>query len=153
MSKTSRVAELAVKLARIVDVLPNQILGAPLIASDAAALVRLADTVTACDVVECNGGAVEGDDYAARELASCDSAERKLRAWEVVGERRAENVSRADKRRTRTLAKVAKLAGAYGLSVFHQGDPRGASLYLYDPAKHGEPHAGWDQHAPGVVCV
>ena len=34
-----------------------------------------------------------------------------------------------------------------------QPDPRGASLYLYDAAKHGEPHAGWDQHAPGVVCV
>jgi len=152
MSKTSRVAELAVKLARTVDVLPNQILGAPLIAADAAALVRLADTVTACDTVECNGGAVDGDDYAARRVPS-SMGPMHTAAWTSLGTEREARVTAADKRRTRALAKAAKLAGGYGLSVWHQPDPRGASLYLYDPAKHGEPHAGWDQHAPGVVCV
>ncbi len=149
MSKTSRVAELAVKLARA-DVseasLVGEVMSAPLLAADAAALVRLADTVIACDTVECNGGAVYGDDYRAR-------MDNIPEAWACVNRRREARVAAAGKRLTRTLYKAAKLAGAYRLSVWHQNDPRGASLYLYDPAKHGEPHAGWDEHAPGVVCV
>lgn len=159
MSKSIRIAELAVKLLRtdtrfISSGLP---LPAQVIAADAAALVRLADTVTACDVVECNGGAIPHDDAQAKRVeagfGAIPGAISTFDAWAKVSRLREERVIAADKRRTRALAKAAKLAGAYGLSVFHQGDPRGASLYLYDPAKHGEPHAGWDQHASGVVCV
>lgn len=146
MTKTERVALLAVKLARRADENPNRRLGAMLAARDAAALVRLANTVTACDTVDCNGGAVSGDDYGAR-------IDNTPEAWECVNRGREARVAAADKRRTRALATAAKLARVYGFSVFHQPDPRGASLYLYDSAKHGEPHAGWDQHAPGVVCV
>lgn len=157
MSKSTRIAELAVKLARRADENPNRGLGAAIAAADAAALVRLADIVTACDVVECNGGAVEHDDAQARRVeagfGAIPGAISTFDAWAKVSRLREARVSAADKRRTRALAKAAKLAGTYGLSVWHQPDPRGASLYLYDPAKHGEPHAGWDQHAPGVICV
>ena len=164
MTKTARVAELAVKLAsRAGDCIesgtpsPFHVPGPVRLAADAAALVRLADAVTACDVVECNGGAVDHDDAQAKRVeagfGAIPGAISTFDAWAKVSRLREERVIAADKRRARALAKAAKLAGAYGLSVFHQGDPRGASLYLFDPAKHGEPHAGWDQHAPGVVCV
>lgn len=158
MTKTSRVAELALRLVSNGrwESLPLK-LGVPAIAADAAALVRLADTVTACDVVECNGGAVEHDDAQAKRVeagfGAIPGAISKFDAWAKVSRLREERVTAADKRRTRALAKAAKLAGTYGLSVWHQPDPRGASLYLCDPAKHGEPHAGWNPHAPGVVCV
>ena len=163
MSKTERVTLLALSIDRnspfILSDVPGVSHRAPIgrIAADAAALVRLSDTVTACDTVECNGGAVEHDDAQAKRVeagfGAIPGAISTYDAWARVSRLREERVTAADKRRTRALSKAAKLAGAYGLSVWHQPDPRGASLYLYDAAKHGEPHAGWDQYAPGVVCV
>ena len=162
MSKTSRVAELAVKLSyRVGDCIeggtpsPFHVPGPGRLAADAAALVRLAERVTACDVIECNGGAVDGDDTAARRAQSGVEANPDYVAvlWREFDARRGARVAAADKRRARAIAKAASVAAGYGLSVWHQPDPRGASLYLYDPAKHGTPDARWDQHAPGIVCI
>lgn len=41
-------------------------------------------------------------------------------------------------KRANAMKRATKIAQAYGLKVYEQGDPRGCALYVYDPADLGD---------------
>ena len=56
-----------------------------------------------------------------------------------------ENTEREDKRREKLLEQAGEIAQYIGLKVYHQGDPRGLSLYLIDETMN------WSNYFNGVA--
>jgi hypothetical protein len=67
-----------------------------------------------------------------------------------------EATNRADRREEKLIKRAEEIAKRYGLAVYHQGDPRGAALYVYDPAdlaEYQKRHAGTatpESYRPGI---
>jgi hypothetical protein len=58
---------------------------------------------------------------------------------------------REDARRDRALARIEELAQPYGWRVYHQSDPRGASVYLVERSWDAEMVSS--RYNEGLACV
>jgi hypothetical protein len=97
---------------------------APFTTAEWASLKRLAKTIHTWNVDECNGAIQwEGDN---EEMPRRYSADR-WGAYTIPG-RLCKNLEE------QALESARKIAAKHGLSIYHQTDPRGIALYVYNAA-------------------
>jgi hypothetical protein len=108
-------------------------------------LLTLSRTLSSWDTRECNGE-IERDDDSGNTYRVI-----RMRIHGLARDRREPIPDRA----SAALVRASDLAGRHGLTAYHQGDPRGCSLYLLRP---GDVREGENVHAVyagrGIaVCV
>ena len=85
---------------------------------DAAALVRASAVLSTWSEHECNG-AIQRDDVTDKP------------AW--YNTHTGKRIGATSDREAGALKRVHAIAARYGLTAYHQGDPRGCALYLLTP--------------------
>jgi hypothetical protein len=93
---------------------------------DASALVRASATLHTWGEAECNG-IIQRDEDTGKPYWHSSHDGRRL--------------GRTSDRETGALKRATAIAARYGLTAYHQGDPRGCALYLVRP---GDVPAGED---------
>jgi hypothetical protein len=93
-------------------------------------LIRLEMTLHRWSERECGDGsnwAIERDEETGKPF-NCYHGEGKSRRYPIAD------------REAGALKRIAKICAAHGLSYYHQGDARGASLYIIRPGDIAEGH-------------
>ena len=105
---------------------------------DARALVRAERVLHTWAEPECNGAIQRDDDTG-------------LPYWysSVTGKR----LGRTSDREAGALKRVTAIAARYGLTAYHQGDPRGCALYLLRPGDVPEGADAGCYYSRGVAVV
>ena len=106
--------------------------------SDAATLVRASATLHTWAEHECNG-VIQRDETTGRP------------AW--YSAHTGKRIAATSDREAGALKRAQQIAGRYGLTAYHQGDPRGCALYLLRP---GDVPAGEDPgsyYSRGIAVV
>lgn len=97
---------------------------APFTAAEWASLLRLAKTIHKWNEDECNGAIQwEGDNEEIPRRYYLDNYGTYTRPGPII----------VDKEKP-SLESARKIASKHGLSIYHQTDPRGVALYVYNAA-------------------
>ena len=97
---------------------------APFSAAEWASLKRLAGTIHQWNEDECNGAIQwEGDNEETPRRYYLDDHGTYTRPGPVIVDKES-----------RALESARKIASKHGLSIYHQTDPRGIALYVYNAA-------------------